>query len=188
MTKKLVLLAAIALLLPCAAMANTVSFTTVNSFFTSSGTNSSTAFPSLKFTGLTYTNLNAPSGGITTELGTFSFAGCKKCSGTDHFKLQIDQTSPKIGSKDIDLTLTGTFTKTQQSLFVTFTAATVSVGTVTYSIPFFHSITVVPGSTTTLNGNVANATAPEPDARLLLGLGTLGLMGLALVSRKAISI
>lgn len=186
MTKKLVLLAAITLLLPCLAMANTVTFTTVNSFFTSSGNDTSKVFKTLKFTGETYTNYDAPSGGVDTLFGTFTFKGCKKCTGTDDFKLRIDQSSPSFGSKDIDLTLTGVFTKTTKSLTVTFVSSTVTVGTVTYSVPFFHSINI--GASTTLNGSVANTTAPEPDARLLLGLGTLGLMGLTLVSRKMISI
>jgi hypothetical protein len=59
------------------------------------------------------------------------------------------------------------------------------IGGTEYGFPVpTHSINF---SFTTLNGTVSFPT-PEPTAGFLLGMGALGLMGLATVSRKMISV
>ncbi len=188
MIRRMVLIAAFASLLPCLAMAGSVTFMTTG-VFGSSGTNASSQFPTLTFAGVG-TTVNAPPLGINTIFGTFSFRGCNKCTGSDPFTLHIDQSVPSSGSGDIDVTLVGLFTPKQKSLDLVFATAVVTVGTVTYQIPFHESINIGSKKSpaqTSLNGIVRNIAVPEPDARLLLGLGTLGLMGLTLVSRKMIN-
>lgn len=192
MTKKLVLLAATALLLPCLAMAGTVSFSTTGTF----GNNTSTSgvFTGLSFVGTSYTNLQAgPPLGNNVSFGDFHFTTCGgTCTGTDSFTLHIDQTSPTPGGGgELDATVSGSVKASHGALILTLTKAVVSIGTVTYTLPLGESINIGhPGSKfakTTLNGNVLNP-VPEPTARLFLGLGTIGLMGLTLVSRKMLTI
>jgi hypothetical protein len=77
-------------------------------------------------------------------------------------------------------------TTTGTNLLLTFKTAQVTIGSgataVLYNIPFHESINF--GTTTTLNGQIVT---PEPNARLLLGLGSIGLMALTLASRKMIT-
>jgi hypothetical protein len=191
MTKRLVLLAATALLLPCLATAGTVSFSTTGTF--GNGTSTSGVFTGLSFVGASWTNLNAgPPLGNNISFGEFHFTKCTgTCSGSDSFTLHIDQTAPTSGGGDLDATVSGSVTASHGSLFLTLTKATVSIGKVIYTFPIGESINVGhPGkkfAQTSLNGNVLNPVA-EPNASLLLGLGTVGLMGLTLVSRKMLTI
>ncbi len=173
MTKRMVLLAATVLLLPCLAMASTVTFST-------SGTFSSPSLFPISFTGVT----NESTLGGNVSFGTFSVGSCAgTCTGHETFTLTIDQTAPKVGSGNIDVTLKGSVVGSSSHIQLTFKTATVQVGGTTYNIPFHESINF--GSNmTTLNGSVV---AAEPNAQLLLGLGTLGLMALTLVSRKVIT-
>jgi hypothetical protein len=60
-------------------------------------------------------------------------------------------------------------------------------GTVTYTTPVGSSISGLPAVTVKEAAFLIPIPAPEPSAQLLLGLGTLGLMGLATASRKLIS-
>jgi hypothetical protein len=173
MTNRMVLLAATVLLLPCLAMASTVTFSTTGTFSNPS------LFP-ISFTGVT--NQSTPGGFVS--FGTFSVGTCAgTCAGHETFTLTINQTAPKVGSGNIDVTLNGSVVGSSSHIKLTFKTATVLVGGTTYSIPFHESITFG-SNATTLNGNVV---ASEPNAQLLLGLGTLGLVGLTLVSRKGIT-
>jgi hypothetical protein len=71
-------------------------------------------------------------------------------------------------------------------LKLTFTSATMIIGTTFYTIPSRQSINF---SLTTLNGVAPlSGGVPEPRAGFLLGMGALGLMGLAKVSRKMIRV
>jgi PEP-CTERM motif len=177
MIKKFVLLVAFAVLVPCLAMAGTVSFSTT-------GTLSNPSLFPLTFTGnsVTFTGGNI-------AFGMFNVSDCPvaECKGTETFTLKISETSPMTATADLVGTITGeVFKDGFTSLTITFMTNTVTIGSTTYSIPFMHSINF---SFTTLNGTVTFPhDVPEPSAGFLLGMGALGLMGLATVSRKVISV
>lgn len=185
MIRRMVLFAAFAYIVPCLATAGTVSFTTTGTF------SNPGLFP-ITFTGESYTNVNAdPPLGNNLLFGTFTLSPtftpitCKT-TASETFTLHIDQTSPSPGSGNLDATLSGTVTKKGSHLTLTFVAASLTIGKISYSIPF-PSETINFKTTTTLNGTVLNPVA-EPSARLLLGLGALSLMGLTLAQRKMINI
>jgi hypothetical protein len=182
MTKKLVLLGAAALLLSQLAVAGTVTYTTSGTF-SSSSTSTSAVMP-VTFNGTTQT-ISTPT--IAAILGSFSigtFGKCKKslCTTTDDLTLTITQG-----------THFGNLTATVEG-DVTFNSKTGVVSWV-FTPPatvFIHGVTYkgLPGNSdagTTVFG-IVTGTVPEPNARLLLGLGTFGLMGLTLVSRKLLTI
>ena len=179
MTRRIVLLAAFALLVPCLAMANTVSFSTSDTF------SNPGLFP-ITFMGNSLTNFV----GGDIAFGMFDVTACPvaKCSGTETFTLAITETSPVSATMDLVGTITGTVLHNgHTSLTITFSPASVMIGSTLYSFPVpTHSINF---SFTTLNGNVSFPTAtPEPTAGFLLRMGALGLMGLATVSRKMIRV
>ena len=184
MTRKIVLLAAFALLIPGLAMAGNISFSTTGTF-SSSGTSNSSLFP-ITFTPASVTNFVG--GDLSFGLFTVSACAAAKCSGTETFTLAITETSPVSATMDLVGTITGTVLHNgHTSLTITFSPASVMIGSTLYSFPVpTHSINF---SFTTLNGNVSFPTAtPEPTAGFLLRMGALGLMGLATVSRKMIRV
>jgi hypothetical protein len=173
MIRRVVVLVAFALLVPCLAMANTVSFSTTGTFSNPS------LFP-ITFTGNSLTNFV----GGNIAFGMFNVSACAvaKCSGTETFTLAITETSPVSATVDLTGTITGSVLKDgHTSLTITFSPSTIMIGGTMYTIPFMHSINF---SFTTLNGAVSFPTVPEPSAGFLLGMGALGLMGLAAVSRN----
>ena len=179
MTRRVVLLAAFALLVPCLAMASSVSFSTSDTFSNPS------LFP-ITFTGNSLTNFV----GGDIAFGMFNVSACAKasCSGTETFTLAITETSPVSATADLVGTITGTVLHNgHTTLSIVFSPAMVMIGTTLYSFPVpSHSINF---SFTTLNGFVSfPGSMPEPTAGFLLGMGALGLMGLATVSRKMISV
>jgi hypothetical protein len=179
MMKRMVLAVAFAVLVPCLAMAGGVSFTTSGSF------SNPTLFP-ITFTGTTVTNF---SGSSNLSFGSFGVGKCPmaSCTGSETFTLTIAQTSPVPGTATLSGTISGTVLKGgNNNLVLSFTSATVTIGSTMYSIMFPHSLNF---GTTTLNGKIGpGASVPEPSAELLLGMGALGLMGLVTVSRKRISV
>ena len=179
MTKRVVLLAAFALLVPCLAMANTVSFSTSDTF------SNPGLFP-ITFMGNSLPNFV----GGDIAFGMFDVSACplgKTCSGTETFTLTITETSPISATADLMGTITGTVLHNgHTSLTITFAPSTVMIGGTAYGFPVpTHSINF---SFTTLNGNVSFPPVPEPTAGFLLGMGALGLMGLTTVSRKMIRV
>ncbi len=185
MMRKVVLLAAFAALLSCLATASTVTFSTTGSF---SWTTLTQPFPSLTFTGEPSTTVTATAPlGDDVIFGQFFLGPCptKTCTGTETFTLTITQTSPTSGSGPLIGTLTGTVTKKAGVVSLTFTTATETIGTTTYSIPV-PSETINFKNKTTLNG-FALSPVPEPNAKRLLSLGMLGLVGLTLLSRRLIT-
>jgi hypothetical protein len=192
MTRKVVLLAAFAFLLPSLAMAGSVSFSTTGTF--GNGTSTSGVFTGLSWVNASYTHLDAgPPVGTNVTFGAFHFTHCSgTCTGSDTFTLHIDQTFPNSGGGDLDALISGTVTASKGKLTFTFSKFTVTIGTVTYTVPAGTQFIAIshPGQTfalTTVTGNVFNPVG-EPNARLLLGLGTVALMGLTLVSRKMLTI
>jgi len=179
MTRRIVLLAAFAVLLPCLAMANSVSFSTSDTF------SNPGLFP-ITFMGNSQTNFV----GGNIAFGMFDVSACPvaKCSGTETFTLAITETSPISQTVDLVGTITGSVLHNgHTSLSITFSPSTVMIGGTAYGFPVpTHSINF---SFTTLNGTVSFPTVtPEPTAGFLLGMGAFGLMGLATVSRKMISV
>jgi hypothetical protein len=190
MTKNVFLLAAVAaaLLVPQFAVAGTVTYTTTGTF-SSSGTNTSGKMP-VTFTGTTQTvttpDLNALLGSFS--VGTFGQCHHSLCTKSDHFTLHIAQSAPSPGSGNLTATVTGfvVFNQTTGTVQWTFDplGTTVVINGVTY--------TGLPG-VSTLSTDVrgiitGGAAVPEPKAGLLLGLGSVGLMGLAFASRKMINV
>jgi len=178
MTRRIVLLVAFAVLVPCFAMAGGIGFSTAGTFSNPS------LFP------ITFAPTSASSFvGGNIAFGMFDVSACPaaKCSGTETFTLTITQTSPSAGTADLVGTISGEVLSDGFTLLkLTFTSATMTIGTTIYNIPFIHSINFF---VTTLNGTVGpNNSLPEPSAQLLLGIGVLGLMGLVTVSRKMISV
>jgi hypothetical protein len=177
MMRRGVLLLAFALLVPCLAMAGTVSFSTSGTFSNPS------LFP------ITFMPNTVTFTGGNIAFGMFNVSDCPvaKCAGTETFTLKISETSPMSATVDLVGTITGEVLKDGfTSLTISFTPNMVSIGTTVYTIPFMHSINF---SFTTLNGNVMfPSVTPEPNAGFLLGLGALGLVGLTTVSRKMISV
>ena len=182
MTKNVLLLAAVTLLVPSLAVAGTVTYTTTGTF-TSSGTSTS-ALMAVTFTGTTQT-VNTPE--LSAVLGSFthgSFDKCKSkgfCTTTDKFTLTITQ-GP--GKGNLDATVTGLVAFNSKSGQITWVFDTLSVN--------INGVTYVgyPGNTAagpTVYGGVSGS-VPEPNAQLLLGLGSVGLMGLAFASRKMIGV
>jgi hypothetical protein len=120
----------------------------------------------------------------------FKVSACpkSKCSGTETFTLAITETSPVSATVDLVGTITGDVLHNGSTfLTITFSPASVMIGSALYSFPVpTHSINF---SITTLNGSIIlEGPVPEPSAAFLLGIGALGLMGLATVSRKKISV
>jgi hypothetical protein len=179
MTRRVVLLAAFALLVPCLTMASSVSFTTSDTF------SNPGLFP-ITFTGNMLTNFV----GGNIAFGMFDVSACPvaKCMGTETFTLTITETSPISATMDLVGTITGTVLHNgHTSLTITFSPSSVMIGGTEYGFPVpTHSINF---SFTTLNGTVSfPSNVPEPSARFLLEMGALGLMGLATVSRKMIRV
>jgi hypothetical protein len=180
MIRRIVLLGAFAVLVSCLAVAGTVSFSTSGNF------SSPSLFP-ITFTGNSVTNFV----GGNLAFGMFNVSACAvaKCSGTETFTLQIAETSPMSVTADLVGTITGKVLKDGfTQLTISFASNTITIGSTVYTIPFMHSINF---SFTTLNGLVTfpgSGTVPEPSAGFLLGIGALGLVGLATVSRKMINV
>jgi len=178
MTKRAVLLIAFAVLIPSLAMAGGVSFSTAGTFSNPS------LFP-ITFTPNSATDFV----GGNIAFGMFNVSACPvaECKGSETFTLKITETSPVSGTADLVGTISGMVLKSGfTDLTISFTTATVTIGSNVYNIPFMHSINF---SFTTLNGAVSvPGEMPEPSAAFLLGMGALGLMGLATVSRKMISV
>ena len=177
MIRKMFLLAALAFL-PCLATATTVTYTTSGSF--SGGT-----LP-ISFIGAA-DSVSANPSGTLGDMGTFVVGACAAtCSGPTTFTLTITQSSPTPGSAPITATITGKVVHTSaKSLRIDFgSGASVTIGGVTY-VPLWPSGSqgLKFGQNTTVQLVIA---APEPTSALLLGLGALGLMGLAFVSRDKI--
>ena len=182
MTKKLVLLAAIAMVFSQLAVAGTVTYTTSGTF-TSSGTSTSAAMP-VTFIGTTQT-VSTPD--VLANFGSFSvgtFAKCKKaaCTSTDDFTLTFTQGK---GSGSLTATVEGDVTFNKKTGVVSW-AFTPFGGTVTINGVTYKGYPGNSGVSNTVFGEVTG-NVPEPNARLLLGLGTFGLMGLTLVSRKMLT-
>lgn len=189
MTKRLLLLAAVAFLVPQFALAGSVTYSTTGAF-SSTGTGSSGNM-SVTFTGVGSTTITTPD--PTAPLGTFAIGTmtCLKivCTYTDNLTITITQTAPSGGTGSLTAMVNGT-------LFVTFTPKTATI-TWAFDAPGYTDIggVVYVGNNGTSTGASGAVTATvggplfvtEPNARLLLGLGTLGVMGLALVSRKMIN-
>ena len=179
MIRRIVLLVSFALSIPGLALANSVSFTTTGTL------SNPTLFP-LTFTGNSVANFV----GGNIAFGMFDVTACPvaKCSGTETFTLAITETSPISQTVDLVGTITGSVLHNgHTSLSITFSPSTVMIGGTAYGFPVpTHSINF---SFTTLNGTVSFPTVtPEPTAGFLLGMGAFGLMGLATVSRKMISV
>jgi hypothetical protein len=176
MTRRIVLLVAFAVLVPCLAMAGNISFST-------SGTFSNPSLFPITFTPISVSNFV----GGNLAFGMFDVSACAaaKCSGTETFTLKVSETSPVSGTADLVGTISGVVLSNGfTDLTLTFTSDKMTIGKTLYEIPFMHSINF---SFTTLNGAVGpNGTIPEPSAGFLLGIGTLGLVGLATVARKMI--
>jgi len=182
MTRKIVLLAAFALLIPGLAMAGNISFSTTGTF-SSSGTSTSSLFP-MTFTPTSVTNFVG--GDLSFGLFTVTPCAAATCSGSETFDLKISQTSPSGGTADLVGTISGMVRHNGfTDLTISFTSNTMMIGGILYKIPFMHSINF---SFTTLNGAVGPTGVPEPSAKFLLGMGALGLMGLTTVSRKMIRV
>jgi len=177
MLRRVVVLVAFALSIPSLALANSVSFTTTGTL------SNPTLFP-LTFTGNSVANFV----GGNIAFGMFNVTACAVavCKGTETFSLTIAETAPMSVTDVLVGTISGkVFKNGFTSLTISFPTNSVTIGSAVYTIPFMHSINF---SFTTLNGSVTFPSGvPEPSAVFLLGMSSLGLMGLVTVSRKMIN-
>jgi hypothetical protein len=186
MTKRLVLLAALALLLPTAALAGNVTFTTSTPH---PGYGFTGGMP-LAFSGATVT-VNASSPGAIAIAGLFSVTGTctvsnAACTGGETFTFKLTQTLPAPGGdRTFTAKITGyvTYNSTAGLYVITF-GGPQSIGGVQYTV---LPVILSPSQSGTTADLKIFVLTPEPNAQLLLGLGSIGLMGLALVSRKIIN-
>jgi hypothetical protein len=174
MTKKVVLLAAL-LLLPSLGLAGTVAYTTLGTV---------TGTVPMTFTGTSQVDSLLPT---VSSLGTFAFNCSGSCSGTDTFTIFITQSLPGHGTGTLTATLSGILAFDANGIgTLTFGPATIitaagldttyagiNLSFTTNAIPLYAHIT-------------QGVHVPEPNAQLLLGLGTFGLLGLAMISLKKI--
>lgn len=186
--KKMVFVAAMLLLLPSIAFATAVTYSTSGSV--------SVSFVTYK--GLTNKHIPAPKiPDATAPFGTLKIK-CKSssCPATGAtLTVTIHQTLPSPGGTGtVTATLSGVFSKKAGgTLMVTWTSPPVTInsgGVATTYTPLPASITCSSGTCSLkllVSITQKKLVTPEPTAQLLLGLGMLGLMGLATVSRKMIS-
>lgn len=170
MIKRAVLLAAL-LLLPSLALAGSVTYTTVGSV--------SGPVP-MTFAGASGSATITP---FVGPLGTFGFSCSGPCTGTDTFTITINQSAPGIGTGTLTATLSGiiAFNSSGTGTLVFGPATPITAGgqTTTYT-------GISASFTSNLAPLFAVVTVPEPTAELLLALGSIGLFGLAVVSRTKI--
>jgi hypothetical protein len=171
MIKRAVLLAAL-LLLPSLALAAPVTYTTMLSFV-------SGPVP-MTFAGASGSSTITP---FLGPLGTFGFSCSGPCTGTDTFTITINQTLPGIGTGHLTATLSGivAFNSSGTGTLVFGPATTITAGGQTTIYTGVNA-----SSTINLAPLFAVITVPEPTAELLLALGSIGLFGLAVVSRTKI--
>lgn len=184
--KKMVLVVAI-LLLPSLAFATGVTYST-------SGSLTGASF-------MTYadSHKHIPASQIPAlnqELGTLKVsceeASCNTLPGAT-LTVTISQTLPGSGMGSTTATLHGAFTHTSGGLLVLLWSGPVSItagGITTVYNPGTSSGAVCTSGSCTVHLTVdvvQTSAVSEPSTGLLLGLGTLGLMGLVIASRKLIS-
>lgn len=131
------------------------------------------------------------------NFGTLTVTCPSSClgSGSTKFTIVITQTIPAGPPGTTQVHVQGTFIMTNGTVSVVFSPVAIHAGGNT----FVYTPSIQPGqgfcsSPCTLNLVVTVAELsgihflPEPSAELLLGLGSLGLIGLAMISRKMISV
>lgn len=188
MTAKKILVVATMLLLPCLAFGTTVTYST-SVAASGSGTSFIPSANGVSHTHSIPVTLEIAKLHITCNSSTTSTGSCGFTGTT--VTVTLSQTLPGMGSGSTTATLNGTLVSgTGGTLTLTWNhPITISAGGVTtVYTPITTSITVQGGSA----GNIelrANITTsvPEPSTGLLLGWGTLALIGFAITSRKLIS-
>ena len=188
--KKIALVAAMMLLLPGMAFATLVKYSTSGSvtgasFITYNGVNNRKVlvFPPTP-------KLNRPFGTLKVRCKTPT---CDSLPGAS-LSITITQSLPGAGTGTVSATLTATFTKkTGGGLALVWTSGPATIkagGWATIYTPVNISKTCPKGTCNIqllVNISQVKLPVPEPNAELLLGLGMLGLMGLATASSKMIS-
>lgn len=138
----------------------------------------------------------------TSGFGTLTITCPGACNGgpaTASFVVTIVQSMPPSGTHKVTASLSGTFIMKNGSVAVVFNGPVAihagGVTTIYAPLPGGGSCSVSsPPHSCTFNLRVlitqvpGTVFLPEPSAELLLGLGGLGLMGLATLSRKMISL
>jgi hypothetical protein len=122
---------------------------------------------------------------------TCAAASCTPAAGAT-LTVTISEKLPGVGMGSTSATLAGTFTTSGGTLTLVWSGP-VSItagGVTTIYTPVTTTVNCVRGiCDEPLRVNISQTTTvPEPSAELLLGLGTLGLMGLAAASRKLNSV
>src|ERR1035437_5337101 len=173
MIKKVVLLAAL-LLLPSLALASPVTYTTAGS-----------VMGSVPIT-FTPTSQSVPFTPFLSPIGSFAFNCSGSWAGSDTFTITLTQSVPGSGTGAMTATLTGIVAFNANGTgALTFGSATV-ITAAGFATTYTGQSFLLTSNYVPLLAEITQVHVPEPNAELLLGLGTFGLLGLAMFSRKKI--
>ncbi len=146
------------------------------------------------YKGVSSATVNPPA--FAAAFGTLKVTCPAPCTGsaTTNFTITITQSAPGSGSGNSKATLTGTFSMKNGTVSIAFTGPVVihAGGVTTIYTPLSNGGLCTAPCNFSLKVQITQfpgtVFVPEPSAELLLGLGSLGLMGLATLSRKMISL
>jgi len=115
------------------------------------------------------------------NIGSLVVAGGSGTFSGDTFALTIWQTSPSTGNSTTSTTISGSVSGNSNNILVSFSPASFSIGSITYTLQNSTYFLVAPNTNSGVTSLQANVVAPEPAS---LGLIGASLMGLGMAFRR----